>query len=162
MKLMLGFLIVALGLVVPFSRAESFDFSSAPPARSAYTCVFEVDQKVVKECNIDSASTSTAKCSYSFPGTNLTGACVVNRLGSQDLLACQIGVPGAGLAEPDFSRMMQSKNAADAIVALARLPGLAAAAATQAPRGKAAIHLGYVEKQGAPLFSAICPSTFGK
>lgn len=162
MKLMFGLLIVTLGLGTAFSRVESFNISSASPPKSAYTCVFEIDQKVVKQCNIDSASPSTARCSYPFSGTNLTGVCVVNRLGSNDLLACQIGVPPAGVVEPDVSRVMEGKSAAATIAALAQLPGFAAAAVTQAPRGKATIHLGYVEKQGAPLFSAICPATFGK
>jgi hypothetical protein len=145
MKLMLVLLSVALG------------FSSTARA-GAYTCAFEKNQIAVKKCTINSASPSTAKCSYLFPGTNLTGTCVITRSESKDLLACQIGVAD----KPDLSRLFKSKKTADAITALAQLPGFAAAAATLAPTNKATIHLGYVEKQGAPLFSAICPSTFGK
>lgn len=151
MKLVLGFLLsVVLG------------FSSSAAQAGAYDCIFEKDQVAVKKCNIDSASPAKARCSYLFPGTNLTGVCVVNRLGSKDLLACQIGVSAAGLTEPDLSSVLKGKSAADTLTALAQLPGFAAAAATLAPTNKATIHLGYIEKQGSPLFSAICPSTFGK
>jgi hypothetical protein len=150
MKLKLALLGVALG------------FSSAAQA-GAYSCAFEVNQAPVKQCNIDSASPDTARCSYPFPGTNLTGVCVVVAAGSEDLVACQVGVVAdAKTAESDVAKVVQSKTAKAAITALAQLPGFAAAAATIAPTGKASIHLGYIEKQGAPLFSAICPATMGK
>lgn len=157
MKLMLGLLGVALA------------FSSAAQA-GAYSCAFETNQAVVKQCNINSASPSTARCSFPFPGTNLTGVCVVTALGPEDMLACQIGVLGAGLEEKNLSSdvqnqlasVVESKSLKAAIVALAHLPGFSAAAVTLAPASKGTIHLGYVEKQGATLFSAICPPTFGK
>jgi hypothetical protein len=150
MKLKLALLGVALG------------FSSAAQA-GAYNCAFEVNQAPVNQCSIDSASPSTAKCSYLFAGTNLTGVCVVVAAGAEDLVACQVGVVVDSIAaEPSLAKVVQSKSAAAALVALAQLPGFAAAAATIAPTNKASIHLGYYEKQGAPLFSAICPATFGK
>jgi hypothetical protein len=139
---------------------------------SNYSCAFENNQVAVNQCNIDSASTSTARCSYPFPGTNLTGVCVVvsANSGSVDLLTCQIGVVAAAtgasnlskVVESNLSKVVESKNVRAAITALAQLPGFAAAAAAVAPTGNANIHLGYIEKQGAPLLSAICPATFGK
>jgi hypothetical protein len=153
MKMMFGFLGVALA------------FSSAAHA-GAYSCAFETNQNVIKQCNIDSASSSAARCSFPFPGTNLTGVCVVTSLGPDDMLACQIGVLGADLAANDvqgmLSTVVESKTLPAAIKALAKLPGFVSAAVTVAPASKATIHLGYVESQGSTLFSAICPSTFGK
>ena len=153
MKLMLGILGVSLV------------FSSAARA-GAYTCAFETNQTVIEQCSIDSASPSTARCSFPFPGTNLTGVCVVTPLGPDDMLACQIGVLSAELAASELqgklSSVAESKTLPAAIRALAQLPGFASAAVTVAPASKATIHLGYVEKQGSTLFSAICPSTFGK
>jgi hypothetical protein len=149
MKLMLGLLSVALG------------FSSAAQA-GAYTCAFETNQNIVQQCKIDSASPSTARCSYPFSGTDLSVGCMVVPLGSEDFLSCVIGVAPLPGAAPDLSGVVQSQSAAAAIAALAHLPGFAAAAVTIAPAGKASIHLGYVEKNGSTLFSAICPPTFGK
>lgn len=149
MKLMLGLLGAAMG------------FSSAAQA-GGYTCVFEVNQKVVNQCSIDSASPSTAVCSYPFPDTNLTVGCAVVAEGAEDLVACQMGVLEDRRAAPDLSKMVQSKTTAAALTALAQLPGFAAAAASMAPTSKATLHLGYFEKRGAPLLSAICPDTFAK
>jgi hypothetical protein len=91
---------------------------------------------------------------------------VITALGPEDMLSCQIGVLGADLAESDYqgklSSVVESKTLPAAIKALAQLPGFVSAAVTVAPASKGTIHLGYVEKQGSTLFSAICPQTFGK